>query len=201
MFFINTIGEYFIGLLSGLGLKSRATRPKDLPAGHLWRSGAKLYWYDGSSDLELTVGSSGMPIGSIICYGAASAPSGWLLCDGSVVSRTTYAGLFAVVGTVFGAGDGSTTFQLPDLRGRSPLGHEASSDHDIGETGGSASVDLSHTHGVGSLANAAEASHTHGVGSLANAAETSHTHTYTVSQTTFTSKTYRPISLPVPPRT
>lgn len=53
---------------------------------------------------------------------AGSAGSGWLVCDGSAVSRTTYANLFAVIGTTFGAGDGSTTFNLPDLRGRVPVG-------------------------------------------------------------------------------
>lgn len=52
----------------------------------------------------------------------ASAPTGWLLCDGAAVSRTLYAALFAVIGTTWGAGDGSTTFNLPDLRGRAAMG-------------------------------------------------------------------------------
>ena len=56
------------------------------------------------------------PIGSIIPYGGATAPSGWLLCQGQEVSRTEYAELFAVIGTAFGTGDGSTTFNVPDLR-------------------------------------------------------------------------------------
>ena len=60
--------------------------------------------------------------GEIKMYGGASAPAGWLLCDGSAVSRTTYASLFAVLGTSYGAGDGSTTFNLPDGRGRVPVG-------------------------------------------------------------------------------
>lgn len=55
-------------------------------------------------------------------YGGASNPSNWLLCDGSAVSRTTYAELFGVISTTFGAGDGSTTFNLPDLRGRNVVG-------------------------------------------------------------------------------
>jgi microcystin-dependent protein len=53
---------------------------------------------------------------------AGTPDSGWLVCDGSAVSRSTYARLFAVIGTSFGAGDGSTTFNLPDLRGRVPVG-------------------------------------------------------------------------------
>lgn len=56
------------------------------------------------------------PIGAIYPYGGTSAPSGYLMCDGSAVSRTDYSALFAVIGTSFGAGDGSTTFNVPDLR-------------------------------------------------------------------------------------
>ncbi len=55
--------------------------------------------------------------GMIIPFGGTTAPSGWLACDGSVVSRTTYAPLFAAIGTTWGVGDGSTTFAVPDLRG------------------------------------------------------------------------------------
>ncbi|MDH4262910.1 MAG: phage tail protein [Spirochaetia bacterium] len=57
------------------------------------------------------------PPGMISAYGGATAPTGYLLCQGQAVSRTTYAALFAVIGTTFGAGDGTTTFNLPDLRG------------------------------------------------------------------------------------
>lgn len=57
------------------------------------------------------------PIGTIQAYGGTTAPTGWLLCQGQAVSRTTYADLFAVIGTSFGEGDGTTTFNIPDLRG------------------------------------------------------------------------------------
>ncbi len=60
--------------------------------------------------------------GQITMYGGATAPAGWLICDGSAVSRTSYSALFTVIGTTFGAGDGSTSFNLPDMRGRVPLG-------------------------------------------------------------------------------
>ena len=66
----------------------------------------------------------GISAGTIIPYGGSSAPSGFLLCDGSAVSRTTYSTLFGVIGTTFGVGDGSTTFNLPDLRGRVPAGKD-----------------------------------------------------------------------------
>ena len=74
------------------------------------------------------------------------------MCDGSVVSRTTYASLFAAIGTAYGAGNGSTTFQLPDLRGRIPVGRNGGSFGSLGATGGSETVTLteaqmpSHTH-------------------------------------------------------
>lgn len=58
-----------------------------------------------------------VPAGQIAPFGRATAPTGWLKCNGGAVSRTTYADLFAEVGTTFGAGNGSTTFNLPDLRG------------------------------------------------------------------------------------
>lgn len=63
-----------------------------------------------------------VPTGVITFFAATSAPTGWLLCDGSAVSRTTFAALFALLGTGFGPGDGSTTFNVPDLRSRMPLG-------------------------------------------------------------------------------
>ena len=63
-----------------------------------------------------------VPVGTVVTTAASSAPSGWLLCDGSEVSRTTYSTLFAAIGTAYGAGDGSTTFSLPDMRGRVPMG-------------------------------------------------------------------------------
>lgn len=63
-----------------------------------------------------------LPTSAIIPFGGTSVPSGWLLCDGSAVSRTTYATLFAAIGTTFGAGDGSTTFNLPKIPGRTLIG-------------------------------------------------------------------------------
>jgi microcystin-dependent protein len=65
-----------------------------------------------------------LPIGAVIPYAAATAPSGWLLCFGQNVSRTTYSDLFDAISTVFGVGDGSTTFGLPDLRGRGVAGED-----------------------------------------------------------------------------
>lgn len=88
------------------------------------------------------------PVGVVLPYVGASAPTGWALCDGQAVSRTTYAALFAVIGTAFGAGDGSTTFNLPDLRSRFIAGKGVATWSDaLAESGGSAdAVVVSHTH-------------------------------------------------------
>ena len=64
----------------------------------------------------------GFPIGGMIPYAGASAPTGWLLCDGSAVSRTVYYALFQAIGTVWGVGNGLTTFNVPDMRESSPYG-------------------------------------------------------------------------------
>lgn len=77
---------------------------------------------------------AGMPAGAIAAYAGSKAPEGWLLCDGSTVSRKSYPLLFAAIGTAYGSGDGSTTFGLPDLRGRVPMG--ISSSHALASKGG-----------------------------------------------------------------
>lgn len=64
------------------------------------------------------------PTGVYLPFAGSVAPTGWLLCDGSAVSRSTYAALFAAISTAYGAGDGSTTFNLPDMRGRIPAGKD-----------------------------------------------------------------------------
>jgi len=85
--------------------------------------------------------ANGAPTGGLIMWGTGTAPTGWLLCDGAAVNRTTYAALFAVISTTFGVGDGSTTFNLPNYTNRMPYGTT------LGTTGGSANaVVVSHTH-------------------------------------------------------
>ena len=88
------------------------------------------------------------PSGSITAYAGATAPSGYLMCDGTAVSRTTYADLYAVVGDTFGAGDGSSTFNLPDLRGEFIRGFDGGRGADAGRAFGSFQADefKSHTH-------------------------------------------------------
>ncbi len=97
---------------------------------------------DGTSYLGIITGTSN-PIGVILAYGGTSAPLGYLMCQGAAVSRTTYANLFAIIGTAYGVGDGSTTFNVPDLQQRFPIGKAASgTGSTLGGTGGA----IDHTH-------------------------------------------------------
>jgi microcystin-dependent protein len=83
------------------------------------------------------------PTGTIGYFGYTSAPTGWLKANGAAISRTTYATLFASIGTTFGSGDGSTTFNVPDLRGEFPRGWDDSRGIDTSRVFGS-----SQSHGI-----------------------------------------------------
>jgi microcystin-dependent protein len=93
-----------------------------LPVG----SNGEVLTADSTADAGLSwqvPGAAAMPAGTIVMYGAANGvPAGWLECNGQAVSRTTYLDLFNFLSTAWGSGDGSTTFNLPDLRGRCPIG-------------------------------------------------------------------------------
>lgn len=103
------------------------------------------------------------PIGSIIAYTMSTSPDGWLICDGSTVSRTEYVGLFGVIGTTFGAGDGDTTFSLPNYQGAFLRG--------TGSQGvySGPNVNTSQTH----------ATQTHNHGATTTIIDPGHTHTQT----------------------
>lgn len=79
----------------------------------------------GDQGIDGVPGSLATPAGTITLWGSDVAPANWLICDGSAVSRTTYASLFAVIGTKYGAGDGVNTFNLPNLKGQTPIGKDA----------------------------------------------------------------------------
>lgn len=105
----------------------------------------------------MPVYGSDTPVGAGMLWYTNTAPVGYLLCDGSAVSRTTYAALFAVLNTTYGIGDGSTTFNLPDLRQRFPIGKAASGTaNSLAGTGGT----IDHTHSI--------PAHYHGMGTGAD---------------------------------
>ena len=87
-----------------------------------------------TDDDERLIVSGLLPTGAVTPFAGSVAPSGFLICDGSAVSRTGQADLFTVIGTTYGAGDGSTTFNIPDLRGKVPIG--VSGSHALASTGG-----------------------------------------------------------------
>lgn len=95
-------------------------------SGVLWRStAADNYTQPGTLNATWVFANSGaVPVGSVLDFCGTTAPDGWVLAYGQAVSRTTYAALFAVLGTLYGAGDGSTTFNLPDCRGRALIGQD-----------------------------------------------------------------------------
>lgn len=145
-----------------------------------------------------------LPVGIMWEYGGAAAPTGWLLCFGQAVSRVTYVDLFGVIGTTFGPGDGSTTFNIPDFRGRVGAGHDdmggvsanrlttvGGLDGDVlGGAGGAETIALttanlaahthtgpSHTHTFSDTATTGNAStnHQHGGGAVSSVAGSSQT--------------------------
>jgi phage-related tail fiber protein len=133
---------------------------------------ANMLWYDTANDqikkrneadsAWITLGtiseSSGtfspsavaLPAGAVQVFAMSSAPTGWLSCDGNAVSRSTYSGLYSAIGTTYGSGDGSTTFNLPDLRGEFIRGWDAGRGVDSGRSFGSFQADelKSHRHSI-----------------------------------------------------
>ena len=110
------------------------------------------------------------PVGTVITYAGSSAPTGYLICNGTAISRTTYAALFAIIGTTYGAGDGSSTFNLPNLQEKFIVGSSSNTGYNLADTGGAAEVTLS----VNQIP-----SHTHNDGSLGTSTAGNHNHTYT----------------------
>lgn len=130
-----------------------------------------------------------VPVGAFMGWSTSVAPAGWLLCDGSQKNRVAYKSLFDVIGTTYGVGDGSTTFTLPDIRGRFFLGKAAAgTGATLGETGGA--IDHTHSSGAGNTGAAAPAitgssagatatiSGSTGSASPGTDAQGGHTHTY-----------------------
>lgn len=131
------------------------------------------------------IGASLFPSGFVADFAGATPPSGWLLCGGQAISRSTYASLFSAIGTTYGSGDGTTTFNLPDCRGRVSAGADFAvgtnanrltsttmtpNGTTLGATGGAQTVTLteaqipSHTHAL-SGSTSSDGSHSHTVSS------------------------------------
>lgn len=146
---------------TSLILPSAANLP--IADGDVWKvqkiSDSLAYWRVvdvTKADGTAVVREGGVPVGVMLDFGGTDAPEGYLLCDGSNVNRTTYAALFAVIGTNFGNGNGSTTFTLPDSRRRVAVGAGGTGTSELGNTVGSTGGSETHT-----LSEAEMPSHTH----------------------------------------
>ncbi len=119
--------------------------------------------------------SSLMPSGVMLPFGGTTAPTGWLLCDGSPINRTTYAALFSAIGTTHGTGDGVNTFNLPDMRGVFPRGAGTNATPNyggvtghtpaggsVGNKGGQKTAKNGLTNATSSVTGTTNLAHTHG---------------------------------------
>ena len=172
--------------VDGLGAKPIASvYGTALPDGAMLAGSVHGFVYDSTDDKWILHGYFGPAkvVGEVFDYAGATAPALCLFCYGQAVSRTTYAALFAVLSTTYGAGDGSTTFNLPDLRGRVIAGKDdmgGTSANRLtspinGDTLGAAGGTESHT-----LTTAELPSHSHTDGTLAAASGGAHAHNITV---------------------
>jgi len=122
---------------------------------------AAKYSFDGGS----ITGLAGLNTGLIIPWSTTTAPSGFLECDGTAVSRSTYATLFAVIGTTYGVGNGSTTFNLPDLTDKTVVSRSTPNSKSLAQTGGANTVtptgNIAGSTGSTTLTTAQIPSHTH----------------------------------------
>jgi hypothetical protein len=112
--------------------------------------------YDGTSSLWRAAGLPPDPVGRISDFGGGTVPSGYLACDASAVSRTTYAALFNEIGTTWGVGDGSTTFNVPDFRRRTAVGSGGAGTGTLGNAVGNTGGEEAHALSIAELA-----SHSH----------------------------------------
>ncbi len=118
---------------------------------------------DGSGNLSFAALPSAVPSGTVHLFATTTAPSGYLECDGSAVSRTTYADLFGIIGTTWGAGDGSSTFNLPDLRGEFVRGWDNGKGTDSGRSFATSQADQnkSHSHSASASSSVSDPGHAH----------------------------------------
>jgi microcystin-dependent protein len=124
--------------------------PTNPTSGDTYTLGSKTWTYNGTNWVnQATFATFGgaVPSGTVIYYAANAAPANFIKANGAAVSRTTYAALFTAIGTTFGVGDGSTTFNVPDLRGEFPRGWDDSRGIDTSRSFGSAQADEFKLHG------------------------------------------------------
>lgn len=156
--------------VSGITTVTDTTQSTNISTGAIITAGgigvAKNAYVGGDAQVLGTVYQGSymlVPTGAIFPFAVGTAPAGYLLCNGTAVSRTTYSVLFGVIGTTYGVGDGITTFNLPNFNGRIPIGYQSGT-YDLAVAGGASTVTLTtlelpaHTHSGTTSSNG---SHTH----------------------------------------
>ena len=169
-FFIvnNTTGNFAVTLQANFGAG-------DIGSGLVVPQGLRVFIVsDTTNGIQYAAAPSASAlVGEIKAYAGSSTPTGWLLCYGQAVSRTIYAALFAVISTTYGVGDGSTTFNVPDLRGRTVAGLDNMGGSDAGNLDWANTIGTTGGEQYHTLITSEMSSHSHGV------TDPGHHHTYT----------------------
>ena len=165
---VDSAGDIVMGGTGALKLPSGTTAQRPTAATGQIRFNSTTTSFEGYNGSAWGGLASGIPTGTILTFGATNPPSGFLECNGSAISRSTYASLFSILSTTHGAGDGSSTFNIPDLRGQFVRGWDNSAGVDASRAFGSSQTDQNknHTHTTDSQSLTGSVSHLSG--SLAN---------------------------------
>ena len=153
---ITSAGDIVMSGNGSLQLPTGTTAQRPTPATGDIRFNTSLTQFEGYNGSAWGEIANGVPAGSIFTFASTTVPSGYLECNGAAVSRSTYASLFSAIGTTHGSGDGSSTFNLPDLRGQFVRGFDNGRGVDSGRSFASSQTDQNKAHGHSSAA------HTHG---------------------------------------
>ena len=147
---VTSSGDLVLSGTGSLQLPSGTTAQRPTPATGDIRFNTTLTQFEGYNGSAWGEIANGVPAGSVFSYATTTPPTGYLECNGAAVSRSTYASLFSAISTTWGVGDGSSTFNLPDLRGQFVRGWDNSAGVDSGRSFASSQTDQNkqHTHSV-----------------------------------------------------
>ena len=147
---ITSAGDIVMSGNGSLQLPTGTTAQRPTPATGDIRFNTSITQFEGYNGSAWGEIANGVPPGSVLTFASTTVPSGYLECNGATVSRSTYASLFSAIGTTHGSGDGSSTFNLPDLRGQFVRGFDNGRGVDSGRSFASSQTDQnkSHAHSV-----------------------------------------------------
>ena len=143
---VTSAGDLILTGTGSLQLPSGTTAQRPTPATGDIRFNTSLTQFEGYNGSGWGEIANGVPAGSVFTFATTTVPSGYLECNGAAVSRSTYASLFSSISTTWGTGDGSSTFNLPDLRGQFVRGWDNSAGVDSGRSFASSQSDQNKTH-------------------------------------------------------